>query len=352
MATAATAAMAAKLTLDIGSSVIVRAVGATYHVAGAINEFIDRHIAEMRTSDIPTVERSGRVLEAAKTGFGIGYAAPVVVIAAGQILLGNPLSAVVTVGSALTLSNPVAMTCAAVGAVYYGYGALSENEREALLLRLGHGLEIGIELVRSIIDFAVSSIKRILSSEQIAEFKAFVRSAAESFGRHLSEVTGLLSDKLSDGFVVLKETSEWAASAAVGIASGGVSQVRTASGYVASAAQSGASATYDGVAAAIGKLSSKVRGTEGAEAGGTLAGECSEGGTRSSAKGTTEIGYVNRNRQEVLRATGQPGNDHNQTIYVLRCGECGHEYGANGSDIFQRRCPEHDGGAAGLAFEA
>ncbi|TFI56451.1 hypothetical protein E2493_20150 [Sphingomonas parva] len=64
------------------------------------------------------------------------------------------------------------------------------------------------------------------------------------------------------------------------------------------------------------------------------------------------MGYVNRNRQEVLRATGQPGNDHNQTIYVLRCGECGHEYGANGSDIFQRRCPEHDGGAAGLAFEA
>ena len=66
------------------------------------------------------------------------------------------------------------------------------------------------------------------------------------------------------------------------------------------------------------------------------------------SKGTTEIGYRNRNGQTVLRRTDQPGNDHLQVIYVLQCGECGHEYGANGSDIFQRRCPAHDRGAPGL----
>lgn len=66
------------------------------------------------------------------------------------------------------------------------------------------------------------------------------------------------------------------------------------------------------------------------------------------SKGTTAIGYQNRNRQTVLRKTDLAGNDHNQIVYVLRCEDCGHEYGANGSDIHARRCPSHNGGAAGL----
>ena len=65
---------------------------------------------------------------------------------------------------------------------------------------------------------------------------------------------------------------------------------------------------------------------------------------------TTRIGYVNRNRQRVVRATNVAGTDHLQLIYVLRCEECGHEYGANGSDIFQRRCPQHQKGRPGLEY--
>jgi hypothetical protein len=49
---------------------------------------------------------------------------------------------------------------------------------------------------------------------------------------------------------------------------------------------------------------------------------------------TTDPGYVNRNNQEVVRATGLEGTDHLQRVYVLRCGLCLHQYGANGSDIF------------------
>ncbi len=67
---------------------------------------------------------------------------------------------------------------------------------------------------------------------------------------------------------------------------------------------------------------------------------------------TTEPGYVNRNRQTVVRATDLPGNDHNQRIYELRCGNCGHVYGANGSDIFQRLCPRCQDGRQGLALES
>jgi hypothetical protein len=68
-------------------------------------------------------------------------------------------------------------------------------------------------------------------------------------------------------------------------------------------------------------------------------------------KGTTAIGYVNRNGQTVVEATELPGTDHLQKIYVLRCGRCGYEYGANGSDIFERRCPRCDGGRPGLPYD-
>ena len=67
------------------------------------------------------------------------------------------------------------------------------------------------------------------------------------------------------------------------------------------------------------------------------------------AEETTRPGYTNRNNQTVLRGTRLPGNDHNQYVYVLRCGNCGHEYGSNGSDNWQRRCPACDGGAPGLS---
>ena len=67
---------------------------------------------------------------------------------------------------------------------------------------------------------------------------------------------------------------------------------------------------------------------------------------------TTEPGYRNRNGQTVIRDTGLPCNDHNQRIYELECGTCGHSYRANGSDIWQRRCPYCDGGKPGLDFSA
>ena len=66
---------------------------------------------------------------------------------------------------------------------------------------------------------------------------------------------------------------------------------------------------------------------------------------------TTTPGFVNRNRQMVLRPTAFLGTDHNQRVYVLSCGHCGNQYGANGTDIFQRRCPACQGGAAGCPID-
>lgn len=65
---------------------------------------------------------------------------------------------------------------------------------------------------------------------------------------------------------------------------------------------------------------------------------------------TTQIGYINRNDQENSGHRGNKGTDHCQMAYKLRCRKCGHEYGANGTDIFQRKCPNCQGGLPGIDY--
>lgn len=65
---------------------------------------------------------------------------------------------------------------------------------------------------------------------------------------------------------------------------------------------------------------------------------------------TTEIGFVNRNQQKVHGHRNVPGTDHCQTAYKLECLMCGKIYGANGSDIFQRKCPTCQNGVQGIKY--
>lgn len=67
---------------------------------------------------------------------------------------------------------------------------------------------------------------------------------------------------------------------------------------------------------------------------------------------TTTIGYINRNHQMCAGHRGNPGTDHFQLSYRMVCmrAACGVMYGANGADIFQRKCPNCQGGAPGLVF--
>lgn len=67
-----------------------------------------------------------------------------------------------------------------------------------------------------------------------------------------------------------------------------------------------------------------------------------------TSKGTTEIGYVNPNGRVTIRDTGLPGTDKYQRIYQLACSICGYNYGANGADIHERKCPKCQGGSLGL----
>ena len=62
-----------------------------------------------------------------------------------------------------------------------------------------------------------------------------------------------------------------------------------------------------------------------------------------AGKGWTDPGSVNRNDQMNLGPTNplRRGSDHGQYVYVMHCPVCERNYGANGSDIWQRKCPFH-----------
>jgi len=186
---------------------IAQAIKGLYGVVGDVNDFINKHIEEMKSSANSTISRTGRVIDGAKYGFGLGYTVPIAIIAVGQMLLGNTFLAMSTVATAVTLSNPIAMTCAAVGAIYYGWQALSDTERQDILDKIGHALEVGVELIRSVIGFVINSTKELLTSDNAIELKQFIAGAAQSFGRTLADVTGSIADRIKGAFDVVAKTS-------------------------------------------------------------------------------------------------------------------------------------------------
>jgi len=226
---------------------IAGAIAALYGMGSKISEYLDRHIQEMKCSQNPTVSRTGSVLEMTKFGFGVGYLTSVVVIATGQYLLGNTLAAISTVATAATLTNPIAMTCAAVGAIYYGWGALSDAERNTILDNLTKGLEIGIEFIKAIIAFVIDTTKKLLSSKNFEEIKGYIGSAAIVFGKTLGDVTHKISDVVSDTIDVFRKKSNEAIDNTIDLASDAYTTVIDSAGKAA-----------DGTKQTFGKLTSKV----------------------------------------------------------------------------------------------
>jgi hypothetical protein len=98
--------------------------------------------------------------------------------------------------TAATFSNPVAITCAAIGAIYFGWKALSNEERDAIIDRLTQAFEIGAELVKSIMMYVVTKLGDLVKDERIGEYKKFVTTAAHNFGRNFSDITRDLGDKM------------------------------------------------------------------------------------------------------------------------------------------------------------
>ena len=59
---------------------------------------------------------------------------------------------------------------------------------------------------------------------------------------------------------------------------------------------------------------------------------------------STETGYINKHNQRNNGCTYTHGTDYNQKFYSMECLSCGHKYRANGTDIWQRKCPQCQGG--------
>lgn len=58
---------------------------------------------------------------------------------------------------------------------------------------------------------------------------------------------------------------------------------------------------------------------------------------------TTEVGYINKNNQRNNGKTVIRGTDYGQWFYDMECLECGHKYHANGSNIYEKKCPNCQG---------
>lgn len=206
------------LTGGVALSAMAKAIAGLYGVSSDINDFLDRHIQDMQSSANATIATTGRILEMAKYGFGLGYLTSVTIIATGQFLLGNTFASVSTVATAATLGNPIAMTCGAVGAIVYGWGALSDAEKNTLLDRLSQGLEIGVELIKSILGFVINSARELFSSQVLKDLKNYVAEKAALFGRSLSDVTHLTVDLISDTAYSVKRRAESAIAGTVKVA--------------------------------------------------------------------------------------------------------------------------------------
>ena len=73
---------------------------------------------------------------------------------------------------------------------------------------------------------------------------------------------------------------------------------------------------------------------------------------RSGDSPSVQVGTVNKNDQRCCGHRGVAGTDNLQYAYKVECLRCGYVYGANGTAMFERRCPECQGGGAGIPYWA
>ena len=59
---------------------------------------------------------------------------------------------------------------------------------------------------------------------------------------------------------------------------------------------------------------------------------------------STEDGYINKNDQKNNGRSNERGTDYGQWFYHMECLKCRYTYFANGTDIWQRKCPKCQGG--------
>ena len=182
---------------------VITALAAAGHAVSGIaaavkeaNDLTDSMIANLKANENLTINRVGRVLEGVKFGFLLGYVSPSILTAVGVCLTTGSLTMATGAGIAM-IANPVAGVSAAVGAVFFGWKALSDREREDVISQVGDFLKVGVEQIKAVVEFAVKLMKDLFTADNIQEIKETVAEAAATVGRHISDITKSLGDKIS-----------------------------------------------------------------------------------------------------------------------------------------------------------
>ena len=182
---------------------VITALAAAGHAVSGIaaavkeaNDLTDSMIANLKANENLTINRVGRVLEGVKFGFLLGYVSPSILTAVGVCLTTGSLTMATGAGIAM-IANPVAGVSAAVGAVFFGWKALSDREREDVISQVGDFLKVGVEQIKAVVEFAIKLMKDLFTADNIQEIKETVAEAAATVGRHISDITKSLGDKIS-----------------------------------------------------------------------------------------------------------------------------------------------------------
>ena len=188
------------LAIPVALSGVSSVISMVYGVVATVEEFFTRHIEDMKGSSDQAIATIGRVLEGSKKGFKIGYVASTAVVVVGQLMLGHPVLAGVALVKSALLINPIAISCAAVGAIYYGWTALSKDERIAIVERTAELLGVGVAIISAVTDHLLGQMKTAATPALLGKIKSFVAKQAEEFGRSLAEITGSATDRVAGLF--------------------------------------------------------------------------------------------------------------------------------------------------------
>ena len=213
------------------------AAGGVTSAAIEANDYVDSIIDHLKADENLTVNRVGRVLEGTKFGFLMGFVTPSILTATGVALTSGNLVAAVG-GGVATLANPIAGVCAAVGAVYFGWKALSDDERREVLAQVGDFLQVGAEQIKAVVKFALGLMTELMSADNFKEIKGMVAAAASAAGRHLSDITHSIKDKTFKAAKAISDTASNVYEAAGSLGTSASNVVQTGASQVAETAKS------------------------------------------------------------------------------------------------------------------
>lgn len=179
------------------------------------SQSFEKHISNLESSQNEVTARTGFILKRAYDGYGLGYKVPLAILAIGKAMIGVDFA----VSAPFIASNPLAFSCAAIGAVYYGYNALKDEEKEAVCEMVAQAFGYGLELISSIARFCIDLMASVFDKGMLGKLKDSLGVVASALGTSVYDITGAFRDRLAGATAATIETAGWLAEGAMEMAS-------------------------------------------------------------------------------------------------------------------------------------